>query len=135
MAQRIGEQWNGPDENAKEKPGANRHSVELIKGVVALDEWLVGSGWSILGNSGVEGAVGSLVAGAGRLRERQRTEQESGGEGFKRRCLQKVSSDDGKAPNGLRLSCGPPAPQRRKMASTGHTVRSGASGPTASSAC
>src|SRR5512143_3691603 len=38
-------------------------------------------------------------------------------------------------PNGLRLSCGPPAPQSRKMASTGHSDRSGASGPTASSAC
>src|SRR5512143_2921237 len=38
-------------------------------------------------------------------------------------------------PNGLRLSCGPPAPQTRKMASIGHSDRGGASGPTASSAC
>src|SRR5512146_1534581 len=37
--------------------------------------------------------------------------------------------------NGLRLSCGPPAPQSRKMAPTGHSDRGGASGPTASSAC
>ena len=37
-------------------------------------------------------------------------------------------------PNGLRLSCGPPAPQKRKMASIGHSDRGGASGPTASSA-
>src|SRR5512143_3571037 len=36
--------------------------------------------------------------------------------------------------NGLRLSCGPPAPQRRKMASIGPSARRGASGPTASSA-
>src|SRR5512146_871003 len=36
--------------------------------------------------------------------------------------------------NGLRLSCGPPAPQARKMASTGLSDRGGASGPTASSA-
>ena len=79
MAQRIGEQLYGPDESAKEDPGANRRSVELIKGVVALVEWRVGSGWSILGNGGVEGAVGSLVAGASRLRERQRTEEKSGG--------------------------------------------------------
>jgi hypothetical protein len=38
-------------------------------------------------------------------------------------------------PNGLRLSCGPPATQSRKMASTGHSDRGGAGGPTASSAC
>ena len=36
--------------------------------------------------------------------------------------------------NGLRLSCGPPAPQTRKMASIERTTRGGASGPTASSA-
>jgi hypothetical protein len=36
--------------------------------------------------------------------------------------------------NGLRLSCGPPAPQTRKMASIEHPDRGGASGPTASSA-
>ena len=40
----------------------------------------------------------------------------------------------GPQPNGLRLSCGPPAPQTKKMASTGRSARGGASGPTASSA-
>src|SRR5512142_3398239 len=33
--------------------------------------------------------------------------------------------------NGLRLSCGPPAPHTRRMASPGHSDRRGASGPTA----
>src|SRR5512146_856258 len=37
--------------------------------------------------------------------------------------------------NGLRLSCGPPAPQTGKMASIERSDRGGASGPTASSAC
>jgi hypothetical protein len=37
-------------------------------------------------------------------------------------------------PDGLRLSCGVPAPQSRKMASIEHSDRSGASGLTASSA-
>ena len=36
--------------------------------------------------------------------------------------------------NGLRLSCGLPAPQTRKMASIGHSNKGGASGPRASSA-
>src|SRR5512146_1896951 len=46
-----------------------------------------------------------------------------------------IRDEGGSAPpNGLRLSCGPPAPQARKMTSTGHSDRGGASGPTASSA-
>ena len=42
----------------------------------------------------------------------------------------KSGSQEG-PPNGLRLSCGPPAPQSRKMTSTEHSDRGGASGPTA----
>jgi hypothetical protein len=66
--------------------------------------------------------------------ETGRNASPSDGEGAQQKPPESVHESAG-LPNGLGLSCGLPAPQRRKMASTGHSDRRGASGPTASSAC